>query len=163
MTLHREGYTSTMIKIELRERRTPEERNGEERRGTGTKRQAEEPERKRERDGRRCNLQTVRDGRNGRTNGRRWDWVMTAFAPGGRLWTRRSGYSSYSLFLRLRGPAVETVGHASPSVHFGPASSSASFHGHTTITAHHDPTFKPSSAGNVDSTHQPLCSPRCQP
>ncbi|KYM86851.1 hypothetical protein ALC53_03774 [Atta colombica] len=32
---------------------------------------------------------------------------MTAFAPGGRLWTRRSGYSSYSLFLRLRGPAVE--------------------------------------------------------
>jgi len=27
---------------------------------------------------------------------------MTAFAPGGRLWTRRSGYSSYSLFLRLR-------------------------------------------------------------
>lgn len=29
---------------------------------------------------------------------------MTAFAPGGRLWTRRSGYSSYSLFLRLRGP-----------------------------------------------------------
>ena len=81
---------------------------------------------------------------------------MTAFAPGGRLWTRRSGYSSYSLFLRLRGPAVETVGHASPSVHFGPASSSASFHGHTTITAHHDPTFKPSSAGNVDSTHQPV-------
>lgn len=38
----------------------------------------------------------------GRTSGRRWDWVMTAFAPGGRLWTRRSGYSSYSLFLRLR-------------------------------------------------------------
>ncbi|EZA54107.1 hypothetical protein X777_05957 [Ooceraea biroi] len=29
---------------------------------------------------------------------------MTAFAPGGRLWTRRSGYSSYSLFLRLEPP-----------------------------------------------------------
>lgn len=89
----------------------------------------------------------------GRTSGRRWDWVMTAFAPGGRLWTRRSGYSSYSLFLRLRGPAVGTVGHASPSVHSGPASSSASLHDHTAITAHHDPTSAIVLAGIVDSTH----------
>ena len=29
----------------------------------------------------------------------RWDWVMTAVAPGGRLWAWQSGYSSYSLFL----------------------------------------------------------------
>lgn len=78
---------------------------------------------------------------------------MTAFAPGGRLWTRRSGYSSYSLFLRLRGPAVGTVGHASPSVHSGPASSSASLHDHTAITAHHDPTSAIVLAGIVDSTH----------
>ncbi|KYN36483.1 hypothetical protein ALC56_09444 [Trachymyrmex septentrionalis] len=87
---------------------------------------------------------------------------MTAFAPGGRLWTRRSGYSSYSLFLRLRGPAVGTVGHASPSVHSGPASSSASLHDHTAITAHHDPTSAIVLAGIVDSTHlsepsYPLC------
>lgn len=78
---------------------------------------------------------------------------MTAFAPGGRLWTRRSGYSSYSLFLRLRGPAVGSVGHASPSVHSGPASSSASLHDHTAITAHHDPTSAIVLAGIVDSTH----------
>lgn len=78
---------------------------------------------------------------------------MTAFAPGGRLWTRRSRYSSYSLFLRLRGPAVGTVGHASPSVHSGPASSSASLHDHTAITAHHDPTSAIVLAGIVDSTH----------
>lgn len=78
---------------------------------------------------------------------------MTAFAPGGRLWTRRSGYSSYSLFLRLRGPAVGTVGHASPSVHSGPASSSASLHDHTAITAHHDPTSAIVLAGIADSTH----------
>lgn len=78
---------------------------------------------------------------------------MTAFAPGGRLWTRRSGYSSYSLFLRLRGPAVGTVGHASPSVHSGPASSSVSLHDHTAITAHHDPTSAIVLVGIVDSTH----------
>lgn len=52
-----------------------------------------------------------------------------------------------------RGPAVGTVGHASPSVHSGPASSSASLHDHTAITAHHDPTSAIVLAGIVDSTH----------
>jgi len=58
------------------------------------------------------------------------------------------------LYFFVCGPAVGTVGHASPSVHSGPASSSASsLRGHTAITAHHDPTSAIVPAGIVDSTH----------
>lgn len=66
---------------------------------------------------------------------------MTAFAPGGRLWTRRSGYSSYSLFLGLR-PRRR---NRRPCITFGSLWSCLLLgivpHGHTTITAHHDPTL----------------------
>lgn len=57
------------------------------------------------------------------------------------------------LYFFVCGPAVGTVGHASPSVHSGPASSSASLHDHTAITVHHDPTSAIVLAGIVDSTH----------
>lgn len=57
------------------------------------------------------------------------------------------------LYFFVCGPAVGTVGHASPSVHSGPASSLASLRGHTAITAHHDPTSAIVLAGIVDSTH----------